>query len=120
MLRKVAPRDFIGTGIATHNRFNPLRDSSPASSIRSRSDSFKRPRIEIDSDMERESSSLAQETTFVAETVSNFCETDQVILAVLKSNIDKVQVASIRSCLVWRRKAGRPSLLLLYTPSVML
>ncbi len=82
ILRRSAPRDFLGLSFAHTNRYEPLRESSPASTQRSRvgsTASVKRKEEEV------------SDTPIITVTKQVFMdEEDEVAIACMQSNISKV------------------------------
>jgi hypothetical protein len=82
ILRRSAPRDFLGLSFAHTNRYDSLRESSPASTQRSRvgsTASVKRKEEEV------------RETPVITVTKQVFMdEEDEVAIACMQSNISKV------------------------------
>jgi hypothetical protein len=96
ILRKSAPREFLGASFAHKNRFETFREPSPASSHRSRlgsNTSTKRKGNDIFDDHlapPEKKSPWLEDSTPECSTVITLSEEDEVSFAVMESNIAKV------------------------------
>jgi len=100
ILRKSAPREFLGASFAHKNRFDTFREPSPANSTRTRlgsTASTKRKGEEISDDFQdlappikKNSSPWLEETPASNIVTVSLSEEDEVELACMESNISKV------------------------------
>jgi hypothetical protein len=96
ILRKSAPREFLGASFAHKNRFDPFREPSPASSHRSRlgsNTSTKRKGNDTFDDHLAppvKKSPWLEDSTPECTTVITLSEEDKLSFAVMESNIAKV------------------------------
>jgi hypothetical protein len=82
ILRRSAPREYLGLSFAHSNRYEPLRESSPAPSQRSR--------VNSTASIKRKEETVS-ETPIVTVTKQVFMdEEDEVAIACMQSNITKV------------------------------
>jgi hypothetical protein len=82
ILRRSAPREYLGLSFAHSNRYEPLRENSPAPSQRSR--------VNSSASVKRKEETVS-ETPIITVTKQVFVdEEDEIAIACMQSNITKV------------------------------